>query len=381
MNCCEELAFRVGPAVFDGAGDIHRARGHEGDQLVLVDRQGRLVARITFEIFAEPVRKEAVDPGHGLAVTSPRQRRAAASRVVRNCQGEARVGRCRPKGRFAVTRMPDDRHAGGVDILVGFEVVHRAAQAPGPGREGSPFVRVGAGLPLAVKQRMDPVPEAVVVVGVDVPAVNRREAVAVGNQHFDRPPRRRNGAREPFCADLAPALFPRLHARDRLRDERVVADRVVALEVQPEEHRDGIRALVGDVEQDGHEMLVAFREIDGDLLARGHVAQRVAVFAQDLEMQAFGASGSFPVDLGLEQRQQLGAAFRGPCPGVGPLFARDGRQRVREHVGRDLRFVVVYRRLLCPGAEQGQAAERQHRVFFHGGHDCSLRLMRVSASR
>lgn len=137
--------------------------------------------------------------------------------------------------------MPDDRHAGGVDILVGFEVVHRAAQAPGPGREGSPFVRVGAGLPLAVKQRMDPVPEAVVVVGVDVPAVNRREAVAVGDQHFDRPPRRRSGAREPFCADLAPALFPRLHARDRLRDERVVADRVVALEVQPEEHRDGIR--------------------------------------------------------------------------------------------------------------------------------------------
>ena len=182
---------------------------------------------------------------------------------------------------------------------------------------------------------MDPVPEAVVVVGVDVPAVNRREAVAVGDQHFDRPPRRRSGAREPFCADLAPALFPRLHARDRLRDERVVADRVVALEVQPEEHRDGIRALVGDVEQDGHEMLVALREIDGDLLARGHVAQRVAVFAQDLEMQAFGASGSFPVDLGLEQRQQLGGGVprsmsrrRSPfCPrwsSAGPGARRPG---------------------------------------------------------
>ena len=327
------------------------------------------------------MREEAVDPGYGFAVTTSRQRRTSASRVVRNRHGEARIDGCGPKGRFAVPRMPDDRHAGGIDILVGFEVVHRAAQAPGPGRDRAPFIGGRFGLPLAVKERVNAVLEAVVVVGVDVAAVNRGEAVAVGDQHFDRPPRCRRGAREPFCADFAAALFARLHARNGLRNQRVVADRVVALEIQPQKDRNGVGAFVGDVEQDGHEMCVALGEIDGDLPAGGHVAQRVAVLAQDLEMQSLGAAGGFSVDLAFEQRQQFGTAFRNPRFGVSHLFAGDGCQRVGQRVGRNLRFVVVCRGHLRLGAEQGQAAERQQRVFFHGGHGCNRRLMRVSASR
>ena len=277
--------------------------------------------------------------------------------------------------------MPDDRHAGGIDILVGFEVVHRTAQAPGPGCDRVPFIGGRFGLPLAVKERVNAVLEAVVVVGVDVAAVNRGEAVAVGDQHLHRPARSCCGAREAFCADFAAALFARLYARDRLRDERVVADRVVALEIQPQKDRNGVGAFVGDVEQDGHEMCVALGEVDGDLPAGGHVAQRVAVLAQDLEMQSLGAAGGFSVDLAFEQRQQFGTAFRSPRFGVSHLFAGDGCQRVGQRVGRNLRFIVVCRGHLRPGAEQGQAAERQQRVFFHGGHGCNRRLMRVSASR
>lgn len=147
----EELAFRIGPTVLDGAGDIHRARGYQRNQFVLVDGQSRLVARIPVEVPAKPMREKAVDPGYGFAVTTPRQRRAAASRVVRHGHGEARIDGCGPKGRFAVPRMPDDRHAGGIDILVGFEVVHRTAQAPGPGCDRAPFIGGRFGLPLAVK--------------------------------------------------------------------------------------------------------------------------------------------------------------------------------------------------------------------------------------
>ena len=73
----EELAFRIGPTVLDGAGDIHRARGYQRNQFVLVDGQSRLVARIPVEVPAKPMREKAVDPGYGFAVTTPRQRRAA----------------------------------------------------------------------------------------------------------------------------------------------------------------------------------------------------------------------------------------------------------------------------------------------------------------
>ena len=76
-------------------------------------------------------------------------------------------------------------------------------------------------------------------------------------------------------------------------------------------------------------------EINRDFPACGHVAQRVAVFAQDLEMQAFGASGGFTVNLRLEEREQFGAAFRGPRRGVGHLRAVGAGQRIGQDVVRD----------------------------------------------
>ena len=63
----KELAARVGPAVFHGAGHVHRPRRDQRDQHVLIDRQVVLLAVVLVEVVAEPVRERLVDRGHGLA--------------------------------------------------------------------------------------------------------------------------------------------------------------------------------------------------------------------------------------------------------------------------------------------------------------------------
>ena len=271
--------------------------------------------------------------------------------------------------------MTDDRHAPGIDILVGFEVIHRPAETPGPCGDRTPLVGSRTDLAVAVEQRMDAVLEAVVVIGIYVAAVDGRQPVAVGDQHLDRPARSRRSPRKSLGG-----AFPRLRPKRRGRDERIVADRMVALEIQPEEHRNGIRAFVGHVQQEGHEVFFVVGEIDRDLLPGGHVAQGVTVFAQHFEMHSFGAPGCLSVDLRLEQGEEFGTAFGHPAFGVGDPPAVGHRQRIGQRVGRNPRFVVIHRRLLRPDARHAQTAQQQ-RVFVKESHDCNLRLRRVRASR
>ena len=68
--------------------------------------------------------------------------------------------------------------AGVVDVIVGLEVVEGAAQAPGPGADGSPLVGGRSGLTGFVVEGMDAVVEAVVVVGVEVAIIDRCDGVA-----------------------------------------------------------------------------------------------------------------------------------------------------------------------------------------------------------
>ncbi|GAB3436934.1 hypothetical protein GCM10027569_91120 [Flindersiella endophytica] len=87
----EELAFRVGPGVVLGAGDVDRARRDQRDQQVLVDRQGVLVAGVRVEVPAEPVREAGGDRLHGLADPAAGQRDSPAAGVVAHRHREPRV--------------------------------------------------------------------------------------------------------------------------------------------------------------------------------------------------------------------------------------------------------------------------------------------------
>ena len=91
-----ELTVRIGPRVRRGAGDVHRPRGDEREQHVLIQRQVVLSVVEFAGVDAEPV-GEAVDFGHRLAELAPPQRRAAAAGLGRDGQREPLVLRSRPK--------------------------------------------------------------------------------------------------------------------------------------------------------------------------------------------------------------------------------------------------------------------------------------------
>ncbi len=183
----EELAARIGPAVLLGAGHVDRPRGDQGDQHVLVDAAVVFVAVVELlEVAAEPVRESRVDRRDRLAEAPLAQGRPAAARVVGDHQ--ANRSSCAPAHErgLAQPRVAHHGHVLGVDVAVGFEVVHRRlrpqAQAPiAPTRPAETVV-----LPCG-EQRMDAVLEAVVEVGIDVAVVDRGQAVAAIENHLDRP--------------------------------------------------------------------------------------------------------------------------------------------------------------------------------------------------
>ena len=128
----EKFTPWVGPSVFYGAGYIDRAWGHQGQQHMLIDRQGVFPVVVLLEIAGKPVRKAGIDQFDRLAKAPPRERRAATARVVRNHQRKPFILRPGPERRFAEARVPHDRYALGIDVGVGLEVVQCSAQAPGP---------------------------------------------------------------------------------------------------------------------------------------------------------------------------------------------------------------------------------------------------------
>ena len=71
MKAGEEFAFRVGPFVAGGAGDVYRARGGKGDEHVLIHRQVVDSVVILREVIAEPVGETGVDAFHGFPELAP----------------------------------------------------------------------------------------------------------------------------------------------------------------------------------------------------------------------------------------------------------------------------------------------------------------------
>src|SRR5690606_33110340 len=102
--------------VFRGTADVDGARGHQSNERMLVNRKLSLVAGITREIAAEPVRSHHGKQFDGFAIKALREGGTSESRVVRDDEGEAGVIGPGPEGSFAKPRMADHRNPSGVNF-------------------------------------------------------------------------------------------------------------------------------------------------------------------------------------------------------------------------------------------------------------------------
>ena len=136
----------VGPEVGVGADDVDGAGGDEGDEHVLVDGELVFLVIILFEVFAEPVGVGDVGVAGGFAEAAAEEGGAAAAGVVGDDEGEAFILGAGPERGLAEAGLAHDGDAGVVDVIIGLKVVEGAAQAPGPGADGSPLVGGGSGL-------------------------------------------------------------------------------------------------------------------------------------------------------------------------------------------------------------------------------------------
>src|SRR5690349_5203314 len=84
--------------------------------------------------------------GNRLAVVATGQGCASLARATRDDKRDARVVRARPENSFAEARDSSDGDSAGVNGGVSLQVVHEAADAPGPGGNGAPLIRGGRSL-------------------------------------------------------------------------------------------------------------------------------------------------------------------------------------------------------------------------------------------
>ena len=125
-----------------------------------------------------------------------------------------------------------------VDLGDRFERVERPGEAPGPGRDRAPLVGGGAGLAGLIEERLDPVLKPVVEVRVDIAVVGGHERIAPRQHALDLPPR----AAGPSGRVGGSVVFDAVrrivgHPAAGQRDSRVAVNRVVPLEVEPQERR------------------------------------------------------------------------------------------------------------------------------------------------
>ena len=251
VDAGEELASRVGPEVFGGAGDVDRAGGCQGNEHVLIDRQLLLAAVVASKPVAEPVREPRVDEGDVFAVAAPRQGRPAAPGVVADGHGEALVAGAGPQGGLAEAGVPHHRHPVRVDVGIGFQVVADAAQAPCPGADRAPVPGGGTGLPVKGMERVHPVPVAVVEIRVEVAAVSGRQPVTAAQDQLCLPAVRQGAPRAVVGAvvldsQAVAVANPAVGKENR----RIVLHGLVAEEVETGEHRHRLRAGSRQVQQD-----------------------------------------------------------------------------------------------------------------------------------
>src|SRR5690606_2882468 len=135
------LALGVCPPVFFGAGHINRPRGHQGNQLMLVNGPLLLLAAILIEGGAEPWRLDTAYPLDALPVFAARKGGTTFARIIGNDHLESRVLRTCPKGCFTLPGVSHDGDSAGVDLWFGKQVIHNPARAPCPRTDGLPLIR------------------------------------------------------------------------------------------------------------------------------------------------------------------------------------------------------------------------------------------------
>src|SRR4051812_12970471 len=91
--------------------------------------------------------------------------------------------------------MSDDGDAVGIDGVIGLEVIHRPAGAPGPGAESAPRIARPRTRSFAFEQPDDAVPVFVLVVWGQLRVVESGNAISTLDQSLGRPEIRLEHAR------------------------------------------------------------------------------------------------------------------------------------------------------------------------------------------
>ena len=221
--------------------------------------------------------------------------------------------------------------------VIGFKVVDRAADPPGPGGDGAPVVRLAIGCAgwevTAADAQRQPREE----IGLDVTIVERRVADAAVEEGEDV-----GMAERPALAGghtLAVAIPNR-----PLFDAGVVDRQGVGGEREIQEDRDGAGRFGRDVDEQvdlGAGVVVG--EVDRDLPADCLAVEGGRPGIEDVEVHRLGARGGTAELILLEQFEQLGPPFAGPSGGVCDGLSIAKLQRIRERVVADFRLGVVDR--------------------------------------
>ena len=239
--------------------------------------------------------------------------------------------------------MPVQRDVFGVDVLVRFQVIERAAQPIRPGADRSPGVvredRLGA---LRAQRGAQAGLPPLGMVGLDFAIVKSRRGVTAREDRFHLPAALGFPPRRFIGGALVWRRLVRTGPRFRDRDPGIGVDRLVAVEVRSQKRRHRLGRAIRYVKQQRHLRAVGLAgEIDGDFLARREAAERLRVGLRDLEPRLRDPRGAVAVDVGSEELQQLRAALFLPLLGGRDRLAVGELQRIGQRVGDDFGFVLV----------------------------------------
>ena len=303
----------VCPEIIPGAGHIKLPGGNGGQQQVLVHRQGIFLAAVFGVFRAEPVGEYRVDGLDRFPVIAAAQACAGVSGVVGDHQPDPLIVGTGPDGGLAQTGMAHHGNMPGINGAVLHHIIHRPHQAKGPGADGHEF--------LLIKQGNYPAGIGFAAVGGKITGENGRHGIAPGNRVRHIP-----------AAGLCTPVF-RPGAVFGFKGEGgqngiVLQHGVVAVEVQPEDHRSG-GILPGNIQQ--HQRVggtLAGAYGDSDLLADGRASQGFP-FLHNVKGSGEPLPGQRSVNMLLEQLQNfLPAGTEVLRGGDGGTVSHD--QRIRE---------------------------------------------------
>src|SRR5262245_31544657 len=166
---------------------------------MLIDRQLGFIVVVVLEVRTEPMREATVDLCNRLTETAPGERCAATPRVVGNHERKTVVLRSCPQGGFAQPRVADHHHPRMVDRCILLEVIHRTAETPSPGANGSPGVYGSFQLARIGEQRLHAIVEPIVEIRIEVAIVGGGKAITARDDLLDGPARCFDAARRLSC--------------------------------------------------------------------------------------------------------------------------------------------------------------------------------------